>query len=236
MLQIKSSRLIRSNTNPENEIFHKNYMAVEYLVKQGDCFSIIAKKHGFLLKTLWEYPPNATLKQKRKSPNVLFPGDVIFIPDNTLKEESGATEQRHRFRLETDKTVLQLRLLREDEPRSRVKFSLKIAEKTIESETDSDGWIKETIPAAAKTAKLLLLPGTEDEEEYELLIGHLDPPEKKPGVTDRLQNLGFFFDFEDEDDEAIKYALAGFQGKYELAETGEADAATVNKLKELHGS
>lgn len=208
----------------------------EYTVKQGDCFSIIAKRYGFLLKTLWNHPSNAALQQKRKSPNVLFPGDVIFIPDNELKEENGATEQEHVFVLRADETKLQLRMLREDKPRSGVKFSLKIGEKTVEAETDDDGWIKETIPAAAKTGKLLLLPGTEEEEEYELLLGHLDPPEKKSGVADRLQNLGFFFDFEDEDDEAVKYALEGFQGKYELTETGEADAATVNKLKELHGS
>ena len=221
------------------ETIEKLFMAdKKYVVKQGDCFSVIAKKHGFLLKTLWEHPPNAPLKQKRKSPNILHPGDVIYIPETTIREVDGSTEVKHVFRVEADKTDLQLRLLREDEPRSNVNFSLQIGRKTIEAITDSDGSINEkNIPADAKTAKLILQPGTEEAEEYELLLGHLDPLEENSGVADRLQNLGFCFGFdEDEDDEALKYAVEGFQNKYELPETGAVDAATLDKLKQIHGS
>lgn len=209
---------------------------IKYVVKQGDCFSSIARKHGFLMKSLWDYPANEPLRQKRKSPNIIHPGDEVFIPETKLKEESGGTEQEHKFVLQTDKTELQLRLLREDEPRANIDFSLRIGQKTIESKTDADGWIKETIPADAETAKLLLYPGTEQQEEFELLLGHLDPLEENSGITDRLQNLGFFFGLEDEDKDAMKYAIEGFQSRNELEETGEADAATIDKLKQLHGS
>lgn len=208
----------------------------KYVVKQGDCFSSIAAKHGFLLKTLWEYPPNEPLVQKRQSPNILYPGDEIFIPENDLKEESRATEDTHVFRIEREKTELHLRMLREDEPRGNVKYSLEIGNKIIEAATDGDGWIKQTIPAAAKTARLILQPGTVEAEEYELLLGHLDPLEENPGVADRLQNLGFYFGFDDDNDEALKCALEGFQNKHELPETGEPDAATLDKLKQIHGS
>ena len=62
-----------------------------YTVKQGDCFMSIAAANGFLWDILWNHGDNATLKQLRKDPNVLFPGDTIVIPDKTQRIESAAT-------------------------------------------------------------------------------------------------------------------------------------------------
>ena len=69
-----------------------------YTVKQGDCISSIAQKHGLFWDKVWNHPKNANLQERRKDPNVLSPGDVVFVPDKDEKEESGATEQRHRFK------------------------------------------------------------------------------------------------------------------------------------------
>lgn len=98
-------------------------MPTEYQVKSGDCINSIAFNHGFFWETLWNHGQNSELKNKRKDPNVLKEGDVIHIPDLTLKEESGATEQRHRFRLKAVPAKLHLRFLKpkdspppEDEP------------------------------------------------------------------------------------------------------------------------
>ena len=82
-----------------------------YFVKQGDCIYSIAKAHGFLWETLWDLPENAELKQMRKDPAVLYPGDRVFIPDLRKKEEPGETEKRHRFRLKGTPSKLVLRFL-----------------------------------------------------------------------------------------------------------------------------
>ena len=73
-------------------------MPIKYKVVQSDCIDSISFNYGFMPDTIWNHPTNAELKQKRQNPNILFPGDVVVIPDKTVKEELGTTEQRHRFR------------------------------------------------------------------------------------------------------------------------------------------
>ena len=71
-----------------------------YTVKQGEYLSKIAKSFGFAdYKAIWDHPENAEFKKKRKNPNILYPGDNLFIPAKEGKEISGVTEQRHRFQV-----------------------------------------------------------------------------------------------------------------------------------------
>jgi hypothetical protein len=87
-------------------------MPMDYQVNSGDCISSVAFNHGFFWETLWNHGDNSELKSKRKDPNILKEGDVVHIPDLTLKEESCATENRHRFKLKGVPAKLKLRLMR----------------------------------------------------------------------------------------------------------------------------
>src|SRR5688572_28264733 len=88
-------------------------MSSVHTVVQGEHLSGIAKKYGFSsYKTIWDHGKNAELKKKRQNPNVIFPGDELFVPDKGEKEESRETEEKHRFELKTEK--LKLRLVLED--------------------------------------------------------------------------------------------------------------------------
>ena len=51
------------------------------IVKQRDYVDSIADQYGFDPEEVWNDDKNKTLKEKRKSPNILAPGDVLFIPD-----------------------------------------------------------------------------------------------------------------------------------------------------------
>ena len=64
----------------------------KHIVKQGDCISNIAYQHGHFPDTIWNDSKNSDLRQKRKDPNVLLPGDVVYIRDIEAKEESCASE------------------------------------------------------------------------------------------------------------------------------------------------
>lgn len=85
-----------------------------YQVKSGDCLSSIAFDHGFFPDTLWNHSENASLKQNRKKMNHLEKGDLVKIPEKEEKEESAASEQKHRFRKKGVPAKLKLKILKQD--------------------------------------------------------------------------------------------------------------------------
>jgi hypothetical protein len=211
---------------------------VIYVVQQGDCMASIAVKHGFLLDTLWNLPENADLKNARKDPYVLFPGDQVFIPDKRIKEISCVTDQRHTFVKKSFTEQLKIVLTDEDDqPIANEPYVLDIDEKLkLEGQTGADGAIKETIPAGAVKGYLVVGEG-DDQREYFIGLGRIDPVEKLSGAQGRLRNLGYY----DGDADGIAgplttTALLLFQEKYNLTPTGENDKATQAKLKELFAS
>ena len=77
-----------------------------YTVQQGECLSSIARKCGFPdYATLYRDPENAAFRKKRPNPNVICPGDVLFIPDRAVKEIPSATDQQHQFTLTKKRSI-----------------------------------------------------------------------------------------------------------------------------------
>lgn len=201
-------------------------------VRQGECIFSIAKIYGFFWEKIWNHPNNAQLKQSRQDPNILYPGDVVFVPEKEEKQESCATEQRHRFRKKGTSAMLRIQLLDDDEPRADESYVLEIDGQLFSGTTDGDGRLEHPILPDARKGRLLV---GEAQEEYILKLGYVDPIDEVSGVQARLNNLGF--DCGEVDGvlgPRTEAALREFQRKYELTETGEADEATRNKLVEIH--
>src|SRR6185503_16443662 len=70
----------------------------EYEVRQGECVESIAFANGLSWETVWNDPKNAKVKDARKDPNVLLPGDRLHVRDLEKKQVDGATEKRHKFK------------------------------------------------------------------------------------------------------------------------------------------
>jgi hypothetical protein len=75
-------------------------MSTNHVIEQGEHLSHLAAQYGFRdYLTIWDHPNNAALKDKRQNPNVLFPGDSVFIPDKEKKSVSRPTgdnaEEKH---------------------------------------------------------------------------------------------------------------------------------------------
>ena len=206
----------------------------DYKVKQGDCISSIAQGHGIPWEKIWNHLKNSNLKVKRKNPNVLYPGDLLFVPDKEERQESCSTEQKHRFKVKGVPSKLSLVLKdEEDQPRSNLPYTLEIDGQLFSGKTDGSGKLEHSIPPNAKKGKLMIKGGI---EEYSLQLGTIDPITEITGIQARLSNLGFYVGSIDgkmnpETIEAIKY----FQTEHGLIVNGEADPATRDKLLKEHG-
>jgi hypothetical protein len=185
------------------------------------------------------------LKAKRKDPNVLMPGDQLFIPDKQLREELRPTNQRHEFILK--RTEVRLRMVLEDifeNPVAGASCVLTVEGETIHLSTDGEGKIDEAIPPTAHNATLLIQDHQTALNNFQILIkiGNLDPVEERSGQVARLNNLGYFAgdparDAEDQDDAETRFrsAVEEFQCDFALQVDGKCGSITQSKLKSVHG-
>jgi hypothetical protein len=207
-------------------------MATEYKVKQGDCISSIAAKYGHVPDAIWNDPANRQLKEEREDPNVLKPGDVVVIPDKRVKEESGGTEQRHKFRKKGG-AHLRIRFVDGGEAIAGLAYTLDVDGVVREGNTDGDGWVDEPLPPAAREGVLYL---GEKRLPIPLQFGRLDPITEVTGAQERLRNLGYYTgpidgDLGPDTVEAVK----AFQRASGLTASGDLDSTTQDKLQEAHG-
>jgi hypothetical protein len=215
-------------------------MAEYYTVEQGDHLSKIAKDNGFTDYTvIWDHPDNADLKKQRQNPNVLFPGDQVFIPDMEQKHESGPTDKRHTFAV--NKKTIKLRLVLEDiyeKPIAGAQCALLIDGQIYQLTTDGNGKLEQEIPLDAKEG-VLTIRGDQTPFQNEIIpikIGHLDPADEISGQIARLNNLGYFAGpLDGSDTDAFESAVEEFQCDHGLKVDGDCGPKTQAKLKDIHG-
>jgi hypothetical protein len=215
-----------------------------HVVRQGECLSSIAAGAGLFWRAVWEAAENGELRGKRKNPNVLYPGDRVWVPEKEEKLEAGATGQRHMFRVKGAPAKIRLRLLTpapELEPRKDLSYLLIVDGTTFQGKTGADGMIEHSIKPDARQGLLTVYTETRT-EQYQLKLGAVDPHDTQTGVGQRLMNLGFgplSNPLPGQDvpvgDEAFRRAIELFQKRSRLPVTGHVDPATREKLEELHG-
>jgi N-acetylmuramoyl-L-alanine amidase len=226
--------------------FNAGNAMANHTVVQGEYLSGIAKKYGFSsYKVIWDHAQNAELKKQRQNPNVIFPGDRLFIPEKSSKEVSANTAQRHRFVLKAEK--LKLRLVLEDlyeKPIDNAQCELRVENEIFSLKTDGKGKIEKDIKPGARNATLTIKdPQTPAHEvQIPIKIGDMDPVDKESGQKARLNNLGYFAEplqSKKEDEKGNKAlflsAVEEFQCDHGLVVDGKCGPATQAKLKQVHG-
>lgn len=217
-------------------------MGEYYTVRKGDCLSSIAEKFGFSdYETIYLDSGNAAFRDKRPNPNIVYAGDILFIPDRETKEVSCSTDERHHFVLKLQKVYLRLCLLDDlHQPYRNKKYRLRVGADDYQGSTDGNGIVKQRIPANASEGEITIFTVEKDPSDkgytFMLDLGHLDPIDEASGVDARLINLGFGppdQDGELSDEERVE-GFKAFQARFGLESTGKLDEATRRKLRELH--
>lgn len=209
-------------------------MSRRHTVQPGEGISRIAELYGFAPETIWTCPENRELSERRSDPNVLVPGDVVFIPDKMPRTVSVKTGKVHRFRRVEVPPRLVLRLVESGRPRAGLGFRLVLDDgRTLQGSTDGDGILRTYVPSAARSARLYL---ADEPVSIEVTFGELQPVSEIRGVQQRLRNLGFDIGDEEAFGPGTRSALRAFQLRAGLQETGELDDATRESLARYHDS
>ncbi len=204
------------------------------MVRQGDCLASIATQFQLPPEKIWNDPANAQLKATRDQ-NVLFPGDVLYVPEKSVPEFSRATDAEHKFQVPSDKTKLAVRLIDANGPRTNLPYNIAIDGGVLrQGTTNGAGLLIEPIPGDAQQAVLKV---NGDAETYSLTLGNLDPVTTLSGLQARLKNLGYYEgDVTGSLDPITIDAIGGYQKKNGLPQSGQSDAATQSSLKDAYGS
>lgn len=200
----------------------------------GDCISSIAERSGFLhWRTIHDAAQNAALRTKRPNPNLLAPGDQVFVPDKQPRNEEAPTGARAVFRVLFAPTRLRIAFL----GNAVNDWELRIGGQTFTGQVAPGAMIEQVIPASAVSGELVLRPTNApgQEDRWSVSLGALAPIEELAGVQARLDNLAFPCAVDGKMGPETTGAIKAYQVWRKLpVQNGVLDAATRADLAQVH--
>jgi N-acetylmuramoyl-L-alanine amidase len=215
-------------------------MAGWHKVAQGECLSSLAAAHHLKAwSVIYNHAENARFRQEHPNPNVIYPGDLVYVPDPERVFKAEPTDQRHTFLRKRDKTMLRIVVQDADgTPYADSDYRLTVGAITYEGKTDGKGMLEQFIDPQAVSAVLTLWwTGVPRRHcTWRLKLGWLDPVHSVSGIQARLNNLGHNSGPVDGVHGRITTAaVKEFQKKHDLTVDGIPGPVTQAKLQEVHG-
>ena len=211
-----------------------------YVIKQGDYMAKLGHTLGFDADAVWNDGKNKELKKARKNPNMLVPGDILFVPDEPRKGLALEKETDNSYVATVPKISVSVIVTEDDEPIKDEKYQLRGLDDETEYQTDSDGRVEFKAPVHVREVELYF---PERELTMKVGIGDLDPIDTDSGVRMRLTHLGFYGpkvsgedQYVEREDAQLAGAVAAFQASVGLTVNGILDDETRDALVEAHGS
>jgi hypothetical protein len=162
-----------------------------YVIRQGDFLLKVAHKFGFDADTIWNDAKNDALRQVRPNPNILLPGDVLYIPDQANRTPALkplVTGTTNTFTSHTPTLSLTCKFIGAEAATYASKaFTVQELADLVGLQTDDQGVATFPIPVTLTRATITFI---ETGECVELGIAAMDPINSLEGIFKRLQNLG----------------------------------------------
>jgi hypothetical protein len=187
-----------------------------YIVRQGDYVTKLAAVHGFDADEVWNDPKNEDLRKLRPDPNILAPGDILYIPENKKDElpiEKG-TENNYSAKVPEVEIAL---VFQDQDGKPIAGEDYQILGLTQEGapppadQTKDDGVITLKVPVTLREASVTF---PRRALTFVVGIGDMDPKEEMSGIVKRLDNLGFYYvdaELGIDPDTALRSATIAFQ-------------------------
>jgi hypothetical protein len=157
-----------------------------YVICQGDYLLSLAYRFSFDADAVWNDPKNADVKQARKDPNMLCPGDILYIPETKPTKYALAVGATNSF--VANPTLVPVTVTFADAAFASQACTIQELTNLGALATDAAGALTCSVPVTLEAATIHF---TKLDMTHVLKIGHLDPPDTLFGVYQRLQNLGF---------------------------------------------
>lgn len=210
-----------------------------YVIRQGDHLARLAAERGFDPVKVWNDSANEGLRAVRASPQVLAPGDVLYIPEPKPRTPMAVTVgASNRFKMTVPRATIRVSFARHGRRHANAAFRVDgFRGAPIEGTTTAEGLAEFDLPLDVRAATLTLV---EARLVYRLRVGGLDPASEASGARSRLRHLGYLpthghapSSAEDSANELTR-ALRAFQIDHGLEPTGQLDSATQAALAEAH--
>ena len=229
------------------------------VIRQGDYLDRLAFLHGFVAKEVWEHPKNEHLR-KRRDPNILYPGDVMWIPRKRAEGRSVTAKQGNPYQAQLPTTNVKLRFISDIGAIENTEVTVHLPPSPpVKLSTDGDGVVSLTVPVNLPLVRMQV--HSKPEQEFTVLIGHTDPVDTWSGSCKRLAALGYLDvavkdvsaggvaaaaaaavaalsddELELLDESVVKRAVKALQRKHKLHPSGNLDQTTKERLVAEHGS
>lgn len=209
-----------------------------HVVRQGEYLARIAAERGLDPDAIWTHAENRALRERRASPEVLAPGDVIFLPDPPEPRFAISPHTTNRFTARRPKIPVRVRIQEQGEPLPDELCLIEgVGPEELAERTGGDGVLTFEVPLHVERVRVTLPARDRD---LEVRVGHLDPIDTAAGLAGRLENLGLLAPgWEHLAERArasrVREALAAFQEARGLAITGALDEGTRAAVAEAHG-
>jgi hypothetical protein len=202
-----------------------------YVVKQGDYLTQLAHDLGFDKDAVWNDEKNAELKAKRPNPDILYPGDILYVPDKPPEPSPMAQGTSNGYSADVP-TVKVTLVLGGEQPLANQPCEVDGLPSTSSGSTDGNGEIAFDVPVNVREFTITF---TQVEYAYRVLVANIDPATEESGIRTRLWNLGFYRRAADpEDADAFSAAVSAFQQQHNLPVTGAVDDATREAIASEH--
>jgi hypothetical protein len=197
-----------------------------YVIRQRDFLAKLAHKFGFDADTVWNDPANADLRQARTDPNVLWPTDMLYIPEEqppVMQELTLGTTNT--FVSDVPTATISVKFVgAEPGTYAGRAYTIQELDGLIGLVTDGDGVATFPTPVTLPVATVVF---TDSGETWPLSIGGLDPVETRSGVFQRLRNLGYIrpdLEIEDCEAELLRSALQYFKAGQTAGDTEDQES------------
>lgn len=181
-----------------------------YVIREGDTLAKLARRFGFDADTVWKDPKNADLRKVRSDPNILWPTDILYIPDEVGRESAMhplITGTTNSFTSEVPMIPLIVQF--SDTRLASQPYTIAELDQLTGLTTDASGLLTATVPVDLHAATITFptIAFT-----CSLRIGWLDPVNTLSGAYQRLRNLGYIDDaFDSATPEVVRSALAALK-------------------------